>query len=391
MEQWMERALALAPELVRIRRALHQMPETGMVLPRTQAFVREQLSELGYEVTEFPRGGLCARIGRPGPAILLRADMDALPMREESGLPFAADGEAAHTCGHDLHTAMLLGAARLLRDRVDELPGTVLLLFQTAEETAQGMKALLEDGLLEDLRPQAALGLHTAPLTPTGRINCTSGYKTASFDRFLIRAQGVGGHGAMPHLCVDPISVCVHIHTALEAFISREIEPGQRCVATIGRFTAGTAGNIIPARAEMEGTMRAATFEQRRFMRERLEQIVRGTAQTMRASADVQWLAGIPPIFCDEALTGELTGYARGILGEERVDPAPQRLSASEDFALLGEHIPITYFTIGTGLPAQGCAYGNHHPKVVYDEDALPVGTALLAGCAAHWLQAHAD
>lgn len=390
MEHFKRQALALAPRLVQTRRALHQMPETGLILPRTQAFVKERLLALGCRVTEFPCGGLCAQIGRPGPAILLRADMDALPMREESGLPFAAACDAAHTCGHDLHTAMLLGAAELLKARESSLPGTVVLLFQPAEETAQGMQALLENGLLELCSPQAAMGLHTAPLQPTGQINCTSGYKTASFDRFLIQIQGVGGHGAMPHLCVDPISVGVHIHMGLEAFVSRECEPGQRCVATIGRFTAGTAGNILPAQAELEGTLRASTFEQRAFMRERLEQIVQGTAQTMRAKATVQWLAGVPPIFCDEALTQELAGYAVQTLGESLVNTEPQRLSASEDFSLLGQQLPITYFTIGTGLAQDGYAYGNHHPKVRYDEDALPVGTALLAGCAAGWLQARA-
>jgi len=390
MDQFLRDAQAMAPELIRIRRVLHGIPEIGMWLPQTQSYVAQQLAEIGCGVDEFPGGGLCARIGpaEHGPVFLLRADMDALPMKEQSGLPFAASGNAAHTCGHDLHMAMLLGAARLLMEREAEIPGQALLLFQPAEETARGMSALLEGGLMERYHPDAALGLHTAPLQPTGRINCTSGYKTASFDQFLIRVHGTGGHGAMPHLCVDPIAVAVQIHLALQGLISRECDPGQRCVAVIGRFSAGTAGNVIPDRAELEGTIRASSAEQRTFMRDRLEQIVNGTAQAARASAQVKWLANVPPIFCDDALTAELSGYTAQTLGEDMVDREPQRLSASEDFSVLGEQIPITYFTIGTGLPKDGYAFGNHHPEVVYDERAIPVGAAALASCAFHWLRA---
>ncbi len=390
MDEFLCGARAMAPELIQMRRALHGMAEVGMWLPRTQAYVAQRLADMGCAVDEFPGGGLCARIGPEGggPAFLLRADMDGLPMREQSGLPFAACGEAAHTCGHDLHMAMLLGAAQLLKRREGQLPGQALLLFQPAEETAEGMAALLSGGLLERYHPDAALGPHTAPLQPTGRVNCTSGWKTASFDRFLIRVRGAGGHGAMPHLCVDPITAAVQIHLALQGMISRECDPGQRCVAVIGRFSAGTAGNVIPECAELEGTLRASSAGQRGFMRERLEQIVQGTAQTARAFAQVEWLAGVPPIFCDEALTAELSEYAVQALGEELVDREPQRLSASEDFSLLGERIPITYFTIGTGLPEQGYAFGNHHPQVVYDEQAVPAGAAVLASCAFRWLRA---
>ena len=385
MDGYHASAQALTDQLVRLRRTLHRCPELGFDLDETRRVVAAELADIGCREIRPCGGGLTARLGRAGgKTILLRADMDALPMTEESGLPFAASGGAAHTCGHDLHTAMLLGAARLLKEREGQLEGQVVLMFQAAEETASGAEAMVKEGVLDGV--DAALALHVATQRPVGWLNCTGGAKTASFDRFAIHIRGKGGHGAAPQNNIDPINAGVHLYLALQELISHECPPDETAVLTIGAFQAGAAGNVIPSQARLEGTARAHSKTVRALLMRRLEELTGGICAAFGAEGQVEGLGGVPALWNDPALTAQMAAYARSVLGQELVSETPERLTASEDFALVAQKVPSAYLTIGTGRAEDGYRYGNHHPKVLYDESVLPMGAAVLAGCGARFL-----
>ncbi|HIR84048.1 MAG TPA: amidohydrolase [Candidatus Galloscillospira excrementavium] len=386
MDGYLARARAIAEELTALRRSLHRCPELGFDLTQTRDLVSAALSAAGCRDIRALGGGLTARLGRAeGRTLLLRADMDALPMAEESGLPFAAGNGAAHACGHDLHTAMLLGAARLLKEREEALEGRVVLMFQAAEETASGARTMVEEGVLDGV--DAALALHVATQRPVGWLNCTRGAKTASFDRFALHIEGKGGHGASPQNNIDPINAGVHLYLALQELVSHECPPDETAVLTIGAFQAGAAGNVIPARARLEGTARAHSRETRALLLRRLGELTEGVCAVFGARGTVEWMAQVPPLWNDPDLTGRMAGYARAVLGEGLVSEEPERLTASEDFSLVAERVPTAYLTIGTGRAEDGYLYGNHHPKVVYDEGVLPLGAAVLARCAEDFLR----
>ena len=390
MDDYLASAQALTDQLVRLRRTLHRCPELGFDLDETRRVVAAELADIGCREIRPCGGGLTARLGwAGGKTILLRADMDALPMTEESGLPFAASGGAAHTCGHDLHTAMLLGAARLLKEREGQLEGQVVLMFQAAEETASGAEAMVKEGVLDGV--DAALALHVATQRPVGWLNCTGGAKTASFDRFAIHIRGKGGHGAAPQNNIDPINAGVHLYLALQELISHECPPDETAVLTIGAFQAGAAGNVIPSQARLEGTARAHSKAVRALLMRRLEELTGGICAAFGAEGQVEGLGGVPALWNDPALTAQMAAYARSVLGQELVSETPERLTASEDFALVAQKVPSAYLTIGTGRAEDGYRYGNHHPKVLYDESVLPLGAAVLAGCGARFLSGAAQ
>lgn len=371
-------------ELRTVRRTLHQHPEIGFDLSATTALIEERLQSMGIS---FQRcgGGLVAEIGDPtgSKTVLLRADMDALPLQEQSGLDFAATGQACHACGHDIHTAMLVGAARLLKAQESQMKGMAMLMFQPAEETAQGARAMLDAGLFSR-KPDAAFGIHVAPFSEAGCINVTSGNKTASYDCFDAMFIGKGGHGAQPQNAVDPINAAIHAYIALQACISGECDPAEPAVLTVGSFHAGSAGNILSDTAVMQGTIRTATAKWRDFLRRRLEEICEGTAATLRAQAQIAWQAQVPPLYNDPNLASQTLGW----LLEAGLDANGQAewLSASDDFALVAEQVPTVFMTIGSGTPEKGYLYGNHHPAVMYDEAILPSGATALAACAIRFL-----
>ena len=245
---YLQSAQALYEQMVRDRRHLHQHPEVGMDLPETCSYVMARLTEMGYQPRRLGGGVTATLTGKPdGKVFLLRADMDALPMREESGLPFASQRSCAHTCGHDMHTAMLLGAAQLLRDRAAELNGTVKFMFQPGEEVLSGARSMIEAGILEDPHVDAAMGAHMIPMIPAGLGGYGTGVVSASSDHLVIRVEGRGGHGAHPQSTVDPINIGVHIHLALQELLSREADPAELVVLTFGKFQGGDAANIIPS------------------------------------------------------------------------------------------------------------------------------------------------
>lgn len=381
----LKRAEALKAELIETRRHLHRHPEVGMDLPETTAYVMKRLRDLGLEPSELPHGGVTALIGgkQGGKTVLLRADMDALPMKEESGLSYASLREnAAHTCGHDLHTACLLGAARLLREREASLPGTVKLMFQPAEENLLGAKSMIADGILEHPAVDAAVMLHMAPMVPAGTLILGSGVVAASSDPFTIRVTGKGGHGAMPHLAVDPINAAAHIHLALQELISRETDSLNTAVLTIGTFHAGTAENIIPGEAVMTGTLRTYDKKVREYLLPRMQEIVELTAWAFRALGEFRVDASTLPLVADRAVADTVAAAFREKFGPEQVLIRNEPMCGSEDFAEIADRVPAIRFLLGGGSPEQGCRYGIHHPKIAYCEDCLPVGAAAYVTAA---------
>ena len=389
MELLYEQARQMRSVLVENRRALHQMPELGMDLPRTTAFVEEKLRALGLEPRRVG-GGVTACIGpQHGPVFLLRGDMDALEMREESGLPFAACGPCAHTCGHDLHTAMLLGAAALLKNHEEELPGRVKLMFQPAEENLKGAAAMVAAGILQDPPVDAALALHVFPgPMHVGTLAWREGPALASSDSFRILVKGKAGHGAIPQNAVDPINIAAHILLALQEVNAREVDPQDPLVLTVCTIHGGQLHNAIPEMVEMKGSIRTFSNENRALARRRLVEICQGVAASFRGSCEVEFLAGVASLHNQPELARELAGYTARIA--DRMEQLPRQMG-SEDFAEVTQQVPSVFMGIGAGGPEE--IYnraGSHHPAIVFNEDVLPLGAAVLAGCAANWLLAHA-
>lgn len=393
----LEEAKALRDKIVGHRRYVHQNAEQHLELPKTSAYVEEQLRAMGYQPKRLGASGIVALAGgkRPGKVFLLRADMDALPIDEESGEAFACDTGSMHACGHDMHTAMLLGAAQLLKDHEDEIEGTVKLMFQPAEETLAGAAMMIDEGVLEDPKVDAAMMIHVSgsiPL-PTGTIVVPDPENgAAAADWFKITIQGKGGHGAMPDTGVDPLNVMAHIHLGLQAINAREIAPADVAVVTPGQMHGGNTSNVIPDTATMSGTIRTASNDVREFVKQRVVEISEGMATTFRASAKVEYERGCPCFETDAELVKQLAGYARNIVGDDGVwDSATAKMKSkgmgSEDFSWVSMQVPTACFSISSGTPQEGYTYPLHHPKARFSEDALPVGTALYAGAAMQWLK----
>lgn len=385
-----ERALELKKETIENRRFLHENAETGLHLPKTKAFVMKKLKEYGIEPQECGEG-VTATIGNGGKVILLRADMDALPMKEESGESFSSKTEAAHACGHDFHAAMLLSAAKILKEEEAELKGTVKLMFQPAEETFQGSKNMLEHGILEEPKVDAALAYHVSPgRFPVGLYMYNDkNTMMYSVDGFKITIQGKGSHGAYPQVGIDPINIGVHIHLALQELIARECNPSHSCVLTIGQFEAGTAANIIPDTAVLQGTIRTNEKEARELLVRRMKEVVEKTAEVYRGKATIEMISEVPPLICDSKLTKEVVGYM-GELGIPGLTPYPDvSSSASEDFAVIAEKVPSSFLYLSAGYLDERGDYPAHHPKVQFNEEVCPIGTGCLAHCARRWLEEH--
>lgn len=389
MNNYLERAKGLMPELLENRRHIHKHPEVGMELENTVAFVTEKLIEMGYEPKACGKAGIEATLGQAGGKVfLLRADMDALPMKEESGLDFASiNPEAAHCCGHDIHTAMLLGAAKLLKEDEDKLDGMVKLMFQPAEETLEGARDMIQHGILENPSVDAAMAIHINALYDSGKVIVTTGPLTASSDGFTIKIKGHGGHGARPHECVDPINVACHIHSSLQAINAREVQASEHLVLNIGSIHGGNAGNVVPETVEMQGTLRTYSNEVRNEVKERIESICKNIAQAFRAEAEVVYGSNYTvPMICDENVAAEAENYISDLIGKNNVVKTTISQAASEDFAFIADRVPSTFCILGATIK-KGTPYGQHHPKVVYDESAMPIGVAMYANVAREWLK----
>jgi amidohydrolase len=371
-------------DVIAIRRDLHQHPELGFEERRTAALVAKRLRDLGYEVTE--EIGITGVAGvmrgtRPGKTIMLRADMDALPIEEENDVAYASQTRGTmHACGHDGHVAMLLGAATLISRRRDELAGTIVLCFQPAEEGRGGAKAMVDAGVLERFGVERAYGLHLATAFPTGIVGLREGPFYASSDSIEITIEGAGGHGAAPHLSVDPIYVAGAFIVALQQVVSRQIDPLAPAVVTIGAVHAGTTHNVIPSRATLLGTVRAFEADVRAKMAERIERVLRGACESSGATYKFEYIRRYPVTSNDAEQARYVRALALREIGERRVLEAP-KLMGAEDFSFFAERVPACFYTIGcNGGPST--AFPHHHAKFDIDERALATGVRMMTALA---------
>ncbi|MDR3231488.1 MAG: amidohydrolase [Synergistaceae bacterium] len=383
------RAKAMNPRMVEWRRHIHAAPELGLELPQTEAFVVGELKKMGVEKIRQGVGGhgVVALIegAKPGKVLGIRADMDALNMAEDTGLPFASKNGWMHACGHDAHTAMLLGAAAMLMESKNELAGTVKLIFQPSEENGFGGPAMLADGVLENPKVDAIVGLHTGGLwkgAVAGEIGYRFGPMMASSDFFVVTFTGKGGHGATPHLTVDPISIACHAYTTLQTIVSRETSPLDSVVVTIASLHAGTANNVIPPTCRMEGTLRALTPERRKYIQDRLKQVCEEIAHAMLGSATVEYQYAPPPVVNDREMTEKLRRAASDLLGADHVHEVEEPTMGAEDMAYFLEKVPGTFFYHPSFREG---GFPHHHPKFDIDESVLWIGAGTFAQFALTW------
>lgn len=391
MNKFMEEAKLIKEDMINYRRTLHSNPEVGPKLPKTKAYVMDKLRELGYEPEEICESGIVATIvgNKPGKTFLLRADMDALPVKEATECDFKSNNGCMHACGHDMHTAMLLGAAKLLKQNQDEIEGTVKLVFQPDEEGFTGAKKMIKAGVLENPKVDAAMAMHVHSGTPSNLILCGLGTSIAGCNRFRIVVKGTGCHGAMPELGVDPINIAAHIYISLQEIISREISATKAAVVTIGKFSGGDAANIIPEEVVMEGTIRSLDKELGEFIFNRINDIVTSTAKMFRGEAELIELSSVPPLTNDDNLAHEITNYMKDLVGEQSVVLFNSGGMGSEDFASYSYEVPSLYVMLGAGTKEENSLYGEpmHNEKVVFNEDILPTGAAMHAYSAIMWLK----
>ena len=391
-------AKTLEPQLQTWRRTLHRHPEVGFDLPQTKALVKQALTEMGYAPQDCGKAGVLALVGgkKPGKTLLLRGDMDALPIQEQSGEEFSSEIPGRmHGCGHDMHTAMMLGAAKLLKAHEDEIEGTVKLEFQPAEEIFQGSPDMIANGLLEDPKVDAAVMFHVLagmPL-PAGTVLVPGGGITmASCEQYHITVHGKGGHGSTPHACVDPITAAAHIHIALQEINSRELDPNAFGVLTTGCFKAGAASNVIPDTAEMFGTIRTTDPDNKtgELIRKRMTEIAQGVALAFRCTAEVEFSDYCPCMVVDKALAADALTYMTDLLGAGAMDMTPltggKAGGGSEDFAFVSHEVPTVSMFLSAGNAKDGYLYGQHHPKVRFDDSILYEGSAAYSYFALRWL-----
>lgn len=397
-EQILQEAAALQDEIKAHRLWLHTHAETGFDLTETKPYVKSALTEMGYTVQECGKAGLVTTVGKPGgKVLLLRADMDALPIAEEADVDFACKNGRMHACGHDMHTAMLLGAAKILKAHESELNGMVKLMFQPAEEIFEGSKDMIASGVLENPRPDAALMIHVAagmPL-PAGTVVVSApGVSAPAADYFTIRVHGKGCHGSAPQNGIDPLTAAAHILIALQEIHARELSASDEAVLTIGTFHAGEAGNVIPDTATMGGTIRTYDEKTRAYLKERMTAIAQNVAEAFRAGAEVSFGSGCPTLVNDKALSEKVTGYLKDLLGADRAFTTaelnggkPARGGGSEDFAYVSHEVPSLMLALAAGEPSKGYVYPQHHPKVKFDESVLSTGAAVFVDCAINYLR----
>lgn len=404
-EQLLEEAAALQETLVSNRRYLHSHAETGFDLKDTVAFVKKELEDMGYEPMECGKAGLVALAGgkKEGKVFLIRGDMDALPIKEEADVDFASTNGKMHACGHDMHTTMMLGAARLLKEHEDEIEGTIKLMFQPAEEIFEGSHDMIEAGLLKNPDVDAALMIHVMagmPFTPGTVVVSSPGVSAPAADYFEIKVQGKGCHGSMPNTGVDPLNAAAHILIALQEIHARELAMDERVVLTIGTMNAGTAPNVIPDTVVMGGSIRTFDEESRSYVKERMIQIAEGIANSFRAKAEVTFGSGCPTLVNDKELSLCAEKYVKELLGSGKAfsvaelnamsgEQKSSKSAGSEDFAYVSQEVPSIMLALAAGQPEKGYVYPQHHPMVRFDEEVLAGGSAVYAYTAMRWLQEH--
>lgn len=374
-------------DIIDIRRKLHQTPETGFNLTNTISIIKSELNRIGITPTDCGKSGICALINgkKSGKVFLLRADMDALPIKEETALPFCSQNGNMHACGHDMHTAMLLGAARLLKSHEQDFCGTVKLMFQPAEELLAGARDMISAGVLQNPTPDYALMLHVMTGTPfqTGTLIVSApGISAPAADYFEIKVLGTSAHGATPDLGVDSLTAASHILIALQEICARELSFADKSVITIGQLHSGNAANILPAVSTMHGSIRSFDEDTRDFIKKRISEISHSVAKAFRAKAEVTFQNGAPTLINDTRLSKSIKEYMTEMLGENMVISStenPPKATGSEDFSYISHKIPSVMIAISAGTPENGYQHPPHHPKATFDETALFTGSAVYA------------
>jgi amidohydrolase len=377
--------------LVELRRDLHRHPELAHQERRTAAIVAERLRHLGlHDVrTEVGQTGVVGvlRGGRPGRTVLLRADMDALPLTEtDRGQPYRSQDDAAHhACGHDGHVAILLLVAEVLMARQRELPGTISFVFQPAEERVGGAQGMIAGGVLEP-RPDACFGLHLWNELPVGRVDARAGPVYASADAFVVILRGRGGHAAMPHQTTDPVLASAHLIVALQTLVSRESPPLEPTVLTIGSIHGGSVPNVIPTRVELLGTLRVFDPGLRERLVRRLCEVIAGVGSTFCVETEVRMIDSCPATINDAGMVELVKGVAERLVGPQQVG-GQTRTTAAEDMSLFLNEVPGCFFFVGSANPERGLVSPHHSPSFDFDEGALEVGVQMLAGTALEFLE----
>ncbi len=368
-------------DIISWRRHLHQNPEVGFELPNTIDFVCKKLDEFGIKYDR--NAAKSAVIGyihgaEKGDVIALRADMDALPVCEATGLDFASKNSFMHACGHDAHTSILLGAAKVLNDLKDSFKGTVKLIFQPAEELGTGSVDIYEKGILDDVKE--IIGLHVGCISDEakpGEFLFSKGSMMACMDKFSIKVKGVGAHGAYPSLSVDPVVIGSHIVVAIQEILGREVHPTEPAVITVGQFHSGSAFNIIPPEAYLEGTVRAVTNETRELIAKRIEEVASNIAKAFRGSIEYQFFRQPPPLINDAKVTDKAMGAAKELFPND-VKLMQRPVMGGEDFAWYLEKVPGSFIFLSTPSPIEGKVWPHHNPKFALDESQFYKGTALF-------------
>jgi len=373
-----------------LRRDFHRHPEIGFTEIRTAGIVARELAQMGLEVTSgIAETGVVALLegSKPGPVVLLRFDMDALPVFEETGAEYTSlTPGIMHACGHDGHVAIGITVARMLNEIRDDLPGTVKFVFQPAEEGQGGAERMIKAGVLNNPAPAHTLALHLWNEMPVGTVGFVPGAMMAGAALFSIKLTGRGGHGAIPDQTIDPIIAATQIVSALQTIVSRNISPMQSAVVSVTYIKAGETYNVIPQSAELRGTLRFFEPEVKNKLFTRLEQIVESVAKTFECQSELKITDLTPPVVNDIELTTRLGRLAESVVPDIKVDSS-YRLMVSEDMALMMEQVPGCYFLVGSANPEKGLNYGHHHPKFDFDETALPKAAALMAAAAVNVLQ----
>lgn len=376
---------SIMDEVITWRRDLHQIPEVGVELPQTSEYVCQQLKkmEIPYQKGVGLDSAIVAEIegtkAGKGKTIALRADMDALPVKEETNLPFASQNGNMHACGHDAHTAILLGAAKALNEMKDEFSGKVVLLFQPGEEISAGAQPMIEAGCLEGV--EGIIGLHVGNISSEGAPGTalfSTGPMMACLDQWTMTVNGVGAHGAYPHGSHDPVVMAGHIITSVQEIISRELNPVEPGVVTIGVVKGGTAYNVIPGSVYLEGTARAVNQKTREYIAKRIEEIAESIATAFRGNIEFHYEFGAPPLVNDKDFTLNVMESAKKAIGEEHVQLLDHPVMGGEDFAYYLEKVPGTFIFLSNPLAIDGECYPHHNSKFALDEQYFDRGIAIF-------------
>jgi amidohydrolase len=377
-------------QLFEIRRHLHRFPELSFQEVKTSQYIGSKLDEWGIPYRNICGTGIVVDIwgeAGDGPKVALRADIDALPIEEQSGLPFSSKHPGVmHACGHDGHTTILLGAVFHLWKYKSGLPGMVRCIFQPGEEADGAAQRMIEEGVLEDPLIEVMVALHLWPHLPFGSVGVREGAVTASCDDFVIEIQGKGGHGARPHHAIDAIAIGAEVIRSLQFLAAKGNNPVEPLVIHVGKIYGGSASNVVADRVTLEGTVRAASYDTRTEIKAKLLSLVKGTAELYGGIARIVYRDGNPPVINDAVVKEIVEKSAGDIIGEEHIHPLPAPSMGADDFGFFAEKVPSTYFRLGIRKFGEG-TYDLHHPKFMFDETIIPIGSKIFTQFVFNWMQ----